>query len=90
MWSVAGTRVKKLSTTGTFHSQGAERNCRWQEGAVRKEKGRKDRGQKRERTSETQEERYSKRDIVLCSTVDTQHDIRVARAGFDPYRSHPC
>lgn len=24
---MAGARVKKLSTTDTFHSQGAERNC---------------------------------------------------------------
>lgn len=48
MQSVAGAGVKKLTTTGTFHSQGAERNCQWQKGERRETEAKNKRAEERE------------------------------------------
>lgn len=68
MRSAAGARVKKLTTTGTFHSLKVSR------GTVsgRKEKERE--AEAKNKRSEREEDGVD-RDIVLCSLGDTEHHI---------------
>lgn len=74
---MAGARVKKLTTTGTFHPQGAERNCQWQRGEGREVEAKN----KRTGKLEGEERRSLQMEIQSCAAqlaLGTEHDINQA------------